>query len=113
MGVKQVPNKSFGDLMEEFTETFKVDGALKTIKGGPMSIKMRDVPIKQTFTSMARKCPYAFKSLVKVKLEEEEALGIIENVPIGEVTEWCSSAHFAMKPNGGVRSVVDLQGLNE
>ena len=99
--------------MEEFTEIFKVEGALKTMKGGPMSIKMRDVQIKPTFTSTARKCPYAFENLVKAKLEEDEALGIIEKVPIGEVTEWCSPAHFVMKPNGGVRSVVDLQGLNE
>ena len=110
---EQVPNENFEALMEEFDEVFKVDGALKTMKGGPMSIKMRDVPIKPTFTSTARKCPYAFENLVKAKLDEDEELGIIEKLPIGEVTEWCSPAHFVMKPNGGVRSVVDLQGLNE
>ena len=99
--------------MEEFAEIFKVEGALKTMKGGPMTIKMRNVPIKPTFTSTVRKCPYAFENLVEAKLEEDEALGIIEKVPIGEVTEWCSPAHFVMKSNGEVRPVVDLQGLNE
>ena len=39
--------------MEEFAEIFKVDGTLKMIKGGPMSIKMRDGPVKPTFTSTA------------------------------------------------------------
>ena len=100
-------------LMEEFSDIFKVDGDLRIMKGGPMTIKMRDGPIKPTFVSTARKCPYAFENLVKAKLDEDEALGIIEKVPIEEVTEWCSPAHFVMKPNGSVRSVVDLQGLNE
>ena len=109
---KTISMTTMESLMGEFADIFKVDGPLKTMKGGPMSIKMRDGPVKATFTSTARKCPYAFENLVKAKLDEDEALGIIEKVPIEEVTEWCSPAHFVMKPNGGVRSVVDLQGLN-
>merc|ERR1712218_268831 len=40
--------ETFEALMEEFAEIFKVEGTLKTMKGGPMTIKLRDVPIKPT-----------------------------------------------------------------
>ena len=75
-----------------------------------MSIKMRDGPIKPTFVSAARRAPYALEKLVKAKLAEDEALGIIEKVSVEDFGDWYSHAHFVMKPNDTVRTVVDLQG---
>ena len=34
-------------------------------------------------------------------------------MPVEDIGDWCSPSHFVMKPNGAVRSVLDLQGLNE
>ena len=98
--------------MKEFDDLFKIDRDLKVMKGGrgTMSIKMRDGPIKATLVSAARRAPYALEKLVKA---EDEALRIIEKVPVEDVGDWCSPTHFVMKPNGTVRFVVDLQGLNE
>merc|ERR1712223_1958238 len=52
VGVERASNmaETFEALMEEFAEIFKVEGTLKTMKGGPMTIKLRDVPIKPTFS---------------------------------------------------------------
>jgi hypothetical protein len=85
------------------------------MKGNPMTIHLKDVPIKPYKIVNARKCPYAFEEKAKAKLEEDEALGIIEKFPIEEddVSDWCSLAHFVFKPNGDVRSVVDLKELND
>ena len=67
-------------LMKEFDDLFKIDGDLKVMKGGTMSIKMRDGPMTPNFVSAARKAPYALEKLVKAKLAEDEALRIIEKV---------------------------------
>ena len=113
--VSDSSSKKVEDLMKDFSDIFTIDGALKTMKGNPMTIHLKDVPIKPYKIVNARKCPYAFEEKAKAKLDEDEALGIIEKVPIEEddVSDWCSPAHFVMKPNGDVRSVVDLKELND
>ena len=56
--------------------------------------------------------PFHWKAQVKADLDRDVRLGIIEPVPQGEVTEWCSRMVITAKANGKPRRVVDFQGLN-
>ena len=58
-----------------------------------------------------RKTPYAFEAAAKAKLDEDEALGVIEKVE--GTSEWCSPMSFVRKPSGKIRSVIDLVELNK
>ena len=94
-----------------FQEPSEVDGVLKTMKGGPMKIHLKDVPIIPTQLYTARKVPYAFEDSARAELDKLEKMGIIEKVE--GASDWCSPISFVRKPGGGVRSVVDLKGLNK
>ena len=97
--------------MEKYSKVFETGGPLKTMKGGQMKIHLKEGPIKPLHLYNARKTPYAFVDKAKEKLDEDESLGIIEKVT--DVTEWCSAMNFVPKPNGKIRSTVDLSKLNE
>ena len=100
---------SFPDVFKKPSET---DGSLKVMKGAPMKIQLKDSPITPTKIYAARKTPYAFENLAKAKLGNLVTMKIVEPCD-SEASEWCSPYSFVRKPNGGVRSVVDLQGLNQ
>ena len=52
------------------------------------------------------------KNKVKEDLDRDVRLGIIEPVPQGEITEWCSRMVIVPKANGEPRRTVDFQRLN-
>ena len=56
--------------------------------------------------------PFHWKKQVKADLDRDVRLGIIEKVPQGDVTEWCSRMVVTPKSNGKPRRTVDLQQLN-
>ena len=56
--------------------------------------------------------PHHWKKRVKQDLDRDVALGIIEPVPTGTTTVWCSRMVVAPKKNGSPRRIVDLQKLN-
>ena len=58
-----------------------------------------------------RKTPLAYLEAAKKKIDDDVKLGIIEKVE--GVAEWCSPMSFVPKPNGDIRSVVDLVQLNK
>ena len=109
------PNANVEQAMAAFPEVFKEpceDEVLKIMKGNPVSIQLKPVPITPTHVVVARKTPFAFQALAKAELQSLVKMGIIEACG-SEASEWCSPCHFVRKPNGGVRTVVDLQGLNK
>ncbi len=59
--------------------------------------------------------PVAFhwKKEVKADLDRDVRLGIIERVPQGEVSEWCSRMVITRKANGKPRRTIDFQQLNK
>ena len=57
--------------------------------------------------------PFHWKRQVKADLDRDVRLGIIERVPQGDVTEWCSRMVVTPKTNGKPRRTVDLQQLNK
>ena len=95
-----------------FEEPSEAEGGLKIMKGDPMKIKLKPGPLKPTQVYTARKIPYAFEEFAKAELDKLVAMGVIEFCGY-EATEWCSPCSFVRKPGGGMRSVVDLQGLNK
>jgi hypothetical protein len=61
-----------------------------------------------------RKTPYAYmEDAAKAKLDSDVEKGIIEKVPVGTPSQWCSAMSFVPKLGGKLRSVVDLVQLNK
>ena len=50
---------------------------------------------------------------MKADLDRDVRLGIIEKVPQGEITEWCSRMVVTPKSNGKPRRTIDFQELNK
>ena len=100
------------NLMGIYKQVFQIDGRLRTMKGEPMQIHMKkNANITVMNVCTPRKTPLAYLEAAKKKIDEDVKLGIIEKVE--GVSEWCSPMSFVQKPNGGIRSVVDLVHLNK
>jgi hypothetical protein len=98
------------NLMGIYKQIFQIDGHLRTMKGEPMQIHMKkNANITVMNVCTPRKTPLAYLEAAKKKIDEDVKLGIIEKVE--GVSEWCSPMSFVQKPNGGIRSVVDLVQL--
>ena len=57
--------------------------------------------------------PFHWKKKVKADLDRDVRLGIIERVPQGETTQFCSRKVIVPKANGNPRRTVDFQELNK
>ena len=84
---------------------------LPTMAGDPMSISFKndDSP---TAVHKPIPVPHHWKATVKDQLDNDVALGIIEPVPTGTPTTWCSRMITVPKKDGSPRRTVDLQSLN-
>jgi hypothetical protein len=99
-------------MIKEFDPVFNEEGPLRTMKGDPMKIHIKpDVKIIPLNVCTRRKTPIAYREAVKAKIDSDLEMGIIEKVD--GVSRWCSPMSFVPKPNGKVRSVVDLVQLNK
>ena len=56
--------------------------------------------------------PHNWKDEVKKALDRDVARGIIQPVPIGTPTEWCSPMVVVRKPDGSPRRTIDFRHLN-
>jgi hypothetical protein len=82
------------------------------MKGDPMKIHIKaDVKIIPLNICTPRKTPIAYLEAAKAKIDSNLEMGIFEKVD--GVSRWCSPMSFVPKPNGKVRSVVDLVQLNK
>ena len=61
----------------------------------------------------ARPVPLHWQQEVKAGLERDVALGVLEQVPMGEPTDWCAPMTIAAKKNGSPRRTIDFQQLNK
>ena len=57
--------------------------------------------------------PVHWKQKVKDQLDRDVKLGVIEPVPWGEPTTWCSRMITVAKKDGSPRRTIDLQALND
>ncbi len=87
--------------------------SLQSMTGVPMEVvqKKDDVAHPAWYTPI----PVAFhwKKQVKADLDRDVRLGIIERVPQGETSEWCSRMVITPKTNGKPRRTIDFQQLNK
>lgn len=84
---------------------------LQTMTGDPLEISF----LADTDPVAVHKpipVPHHWKEAVKSQLDADVALGIIEPVPTGTPTTWCSRMVTVPKKNGSPRRTVDLQNLN-
>ena len=61
----------------------------------------------------AASIPLHWQDQVRAELERDEALGVVERVPLGEPVEWCHRMVVTRKPDGSPRRTVDLSPLNK
>ena len=61
---------------------------------------------------MSAPVPRHWEAEVKQQLDENIARGLIELVPVGEATEWCSRMVVVTKKSGQPRRTIDYQQLN-
>ena len=57
--------------------------------------------------------PVHFEEAVKNELDRDVKMGVLEKVPVGTPSEWCSRMVVVAKPNGKPRRTVDLKALNK
>jgi hypothetical protein len=98
--------KSVIEIIDEFADVFEGIGKVP----GEVSLK-----VDPTVTPVAhppRPVPVALRDMVLSKLHELEKQEIIEKIPVGTPTPWCSPLHVVPKKNGSVRLTMDPKDLN-
>ncbi len=84
---------------------------LPMMSGKPMNIHFRNDAKAKAFHSPIP-VPHHWKKQVKADIDRDVRLGIIEPVPPGTPTVWCSRMVIAAKHDGTPRRTIDLQPLN-
>ena len=82
------------------------------MEGKPLDIEFFP-GTKPTIVHTPIPVPHDRKKRVKEELDRDVAQGIIEPVPVGTTTTWCSRMVVAPKKDGSTRRTVDLQKLND
>ena len=85
---------------------------LPTMLGPPVEIHIKD-DAKPIACHKATPIPLHWQKTVESDLKRDEALGVIERVPIGEPVDWCHRMVVTRKANGSPRRTVDLSPLNK
>lgn len=78
----------------------------------PMSLYI-DEKVKPVAFHKAYPVPIHWQDEVKKGLDDDVKLGVLEKVPVGEPTTWCSRMVVVSKKDGKPRRTVDLQHLND
>ena len=85
---------------------------LKEMTGAPMDIVFKQ-EYKEHRVHTPIEVPHYWKYQVKEDLDKDVRLGIIEPVPQGTPTTWCTRMVVTAKKSGKPRRTVDLQKLKE
>ena len=86
---------------------------LPLMKGSP-PIKLHVNPEAEPVAiHKARPVPVHWRDKVLAELERDVRIGVLERVPIGEPTTWCSPMVICPKSDGSPRRTVDFQALNK
>ena len=78
----------------------------------PMSLHV-DPNIKPKAFHKPYNVPVHWRAQVKAGLDQDVRLGVLEKVPVGEPTTWCSRMVLVAKKDGSPRRTVDYQHLNK
>ena len=78
----------------------------------PMSLYV-DADARPVAHHKAYPVPIHWQSDVKAGIDSDVKLGVLEKVPVGEPTDWCSRMVVVNKKDGKPRRTVDFQALNK
>ena len=85
---------------------------LPVMHGPPVEIHLQD-GVKPLACHKAASVPLHWQEKVHADLKRDEALGVIEPVPMGEPVDWCHRMVVTRKQDGSPRRTVDLSPLNK
>lgn len=85
---------------------------LPLLSGAPMDIRFKSDTTPQS-VHVPIPIPYHWKHATKSDLDRDVQLGVIEPVPQGTPTIWCSRMVVTGKSDGSPRRTVDLQKVND
>ena len=96
------------------SSTFNIceNQGLNKMSGPPLEIDI-DPSITPTAVHTPIPVPIHWRDEVKAQLDRDVKLGVIEPVPWGEPTTWCSRMVIVAKSDGSPRRTIDLQSLND
>jgi len=85
---------------------------LPSMEGPPISLHVADdsKPVKATTPSTV---PLYWQEKVQQDLDRDVKLGVLEEIPYGETTDWVSRMVISRKHDGGPRRCVDYTPLNK
>ena len=109
--VDQIHEKEILNLKERFKDVLSNIISDKPMEGPEMHINLKpgDKPVHH---NVPRQIPLHLRDLADKTIQEFINKKIIEPVPLSEPSDFCHIAFFVPKPNGKVRLVCDLSGLN-
>ena len=106
-------------LQEWIVETYSSSGfntcehqQIKKLTGEPLDIHWRD-GVRPVACYTPVPVPLHFKDQVKEDLDRDVRIGVLEPVPQGTPTVWCSRMLVTSKKSGKPRRVVDYQAVNK
>lgn len=108
--VPECKHQSAIKIIEEYHDVFQGVGKV------PGKIKLKVNPDATPIAQPPRPLPVALRVPVQKKLKELAWLvemDIIEKIPLGVPTPWCSALHVVPKKNGAVRLTMDPKDLND
>ena len=85
---------------------------LSLVSGPPLKLNVNP-EVTPTAVHTPIPVPIHWHEEVKAQLDRDCKLGVIEPVPWGEPTIWCSRMITVAKSNGSPRRTIDLQALND
>ena len=105
--VKKCQHESAKNIIKEYQAVFSGTGKV------PGEVKLKVDPTVTPVVHPVRTVPVTLRDRVKKKLDELENEDIIEKIPVGTPTPWCSSLHVVLKKNNQVRITIDPRDLNK
>jgi hypothetical protein len=101
------------DLIKEFIDVFQTDEDSEFKKVANVKVTLKVDPNAHPVAHPVRPVSAPLRPKVKAKLEELERSGIIEKVPLGCPTPWCSALHVVKKKDNTIRITIDPKDLNK
>ena len=98
-------------LINKFSSVFTKSTPFSAMKCKPVHIHLKENAVPSAIHTPIP-VPIHWRDEVKSNLDKDVESGIIEPVPIGEPTIWCSQMITVEKSNGKLRRTVDFQKLN-
>jgi hypothetical protein len=104
--VLKCKSQSTVDILREYSDVFSGLGKV------PGEVTLKVNPDVTPVAHPPRPVPVALRDKVQAKLQEMVDDDIIERVPVGTPTPWCSAMHVVMKKDKSVRITIDPKDLN-